>query len=72
MKIRAHHIKKGLADKHTDEFFMTEVKNGPTWSARKGELLQLDGLAIKKSWTRPSGKYQLSRLWNEPGTRKNI
>lgn len=52
-KIRAHHIKKGLADKHADEFFMTEVKNGPTWSARKGELLRLDGLAIKKSWTKP-------------------
>lgn len=52
-KIRAHEIKKGLADKHADEFFMTEVKNGPTWSARKGELLQLDGLAIKKSWTKP-------------------
>lgn len=52
-KIRAHEIKKGLASKHSDEFFMTEVKNGPTWSARKGELLQLDGLAIKKSWTKP-------------------
>jgi hypothetical protein len=53
VKIRADMIKKGLSEKHSDEFFMTEVKNGPTWAARKGELLKLDGLAIKKSWTKP-------------------
>jgi hypothetical protein len=53
MKIRADMIKKGLSEKHAQDFFITEVKNGPTWAARKGELLKLDGLAIKKSWTQP-------------------
>ncbi len=46
-------IKKALAKKHGErEFFMTEVKNGPTGVA-PGELLQFDAVAIYKSWTRP-------------------
>lgn len=55
-KVRAHNIKKALAQYHSDPSKWTiffEVKNGPTWTARKGELLRMDGLAIKKSWTRP-------------------
>lgn len=53
MTIRAHEIKKGLAERHADDFFMTEVKNGPTWAAKRGQLLQLDAIAIKRSWTKP-------------------
>ena len=55
-KVRASDIKKALAQYHSDPQKWTiffEVKNGPTWGARRGELLILDGLAIKKSWTRP-------------------
>lgn len=52
-KIRAHHIKKGLAERHATDFFLTEVKNGPTQYVARGSLLILDALAIKKSWSRP-------------------
>ena len=55
-KIRASDIKRALAQYHSDPqewniFF--EVKNGPTWNARRGKLLIMDGLAIKKSWANP-------------------
>lgn len=55
-KVRAWDIKKALAQYHSDPQKWTiffEVKNGRTWGARRGELLIMDGLAIKKSWTRP-------------------
>jgi hypothetical protein len=55
-KVRAYEIKKALEQYHSDPSKWTiffEVKNGPTWTARKGELLRMDGLAIKKSWTQP-------------------
>lgn len=53
MKIRADIIKKALSKKHSRDFFLTEVKNGPTHIAAPGELLILDALAIKRSWTQP-------------------
>ncbi|MFW6122328.1 MAG: hypothetical protein ACOC80_15710 [Petrotogales bacterium] len=55
-KVRAYQIKKALEQYHSDPSQWTiffEVKNGPTWTGRKGELLIMDGLAIKKSWTQP-------------------
>lgn len=53
MKVKAHHIKEALAKKHNDDLFLTEVKNGPTHMANRGDLLILDALAIKRSWARP-------------------
>ena len=51
--VTSYEIKEALARKHGDrEFFMTEVKNGPT-GVQTGTLLQFDGVAIYKSWTRP-------------------
>ncbi|OEH86237.1 hypothetical protein BHU72_11925 [Desulfuribacillus stibiiarsenatis] len=52
-KVSSHHIKLALERKHQDDFFMTEVKNGPTHAAGKGELLIMDAVAIKKSWANP-------------------
>lgn len=46
-------IKIALAAKHHKDFFLTEVKSGPTQIARAGSLKILDGLAIRKSWTDP-------------------
>lgn len=53
MSVRAHEIKHALSIKHkrTDDFFLTEVKNGPTHTAT--ELYIMDALAIKKSWVNP-------------------
>lgn len=51
--VKAHEIKLALAERHKDDLFLTEVKNGPTYSATKGELLIIDALAIKKSWANP-------------------
>ena len=51
MKVRADMIKKALAKKHAEDFFMTEVKDGPTWF---GGHLRLDAVAIKKSWANPA------------------
>lgn len=52
-EVTSNQIKAALAKKHGDrEFFMTEVKNGPTGVA-PGELLQFDAVAIYKSWSRP-------------------
>lgn len=52
-KVKAHEIKHALAKKHekTSDFFLTEVKNGPTHIAN--ELYIMDGMAIKKSWVNP-------------------
>ena len=46
-------IKRVLAEKHWRDFFLTEVKSGPTQLAVPGGLKILDGLAIRKSWTAP-------------------
>lgn len=51
MKVTAQEIKYALSLKHASDFFLTEVKNGSTWLSR--ELAIMDGLAIKKSWTKP-------------------
>lgn len=52
-RITADFILKALSERHTDELFLTEVKTGRTWAAGPGELLRLDGLAIKRSWVNP-------------------
>lgn len=52
-KVTALDIKKALAEKHYQDFFMTEVKNGSTYFPPAGGLRILDGLAIAKSYTRP-------------------
>lgn len=44
-------IKIALAKKHDRDFFLTEVKSGPTQIVPAGSLKILDGLAIRKSWT---------------------
>jgi len=49
--ISSTEIKKALARKHEDDFFMTEVKNGPSY-VPKGQLKILDALAMKKSWVK--------------------
>lgn len=51
MKIRADQIKVALGKKHADDFFMTEVKDGPT---QYGSHFRLDALAFKKSWANPA------------------
>jgi hypothetical protein len=51
MKVKAHEIKHALSLKHRDDFFLTEVKNGSTWS--NDNLAIMDALAIKKSWSKP-------------------
>lgn len=53
MRVKAYHIKQALAQKHKEDFFLTEVKNGATTMVRRGELLILDALAIKRSWANP-------------------
>lgn len=50
-EVKSYEIKEALARMHSNrEFFMTEVKNGPSYVA-KGELLQFDAVAIFKSWS---------------------
>ncbi|WP_053431755.1 MmcB family DNA repair protein [Halalkalibacterium halodurans] len=51
MNVRADLIKRALSKKHHQDFFLTEVKNGPTHFA--SELAIIDALAIKKSWAKP-------------------
>lgn len=51
-EVTARDIKLALAKKHQTEFFLTEVKNGPTGVTR-GQLLIFDAIAIYKSWSRP-------------------
>lgn len=49
-KFGSHIILKALAERHWQDFFMTEVKNGPTqW----GSHLRMDAVAMKKSWANP-------------------
>lgn len=52
-EVTSNQIKAALAKKHGErEFFMAEVKNGPT-GVMTGQLLQFDGVAIYKSWSHP-------------------
>ena len=52
MKVSSWEIKNALSRRHKDDFFMTEVKNGPTHTA--DELLIMDAVALRKSWANPS------------------
>lgn len=52
-KVTSTAIKAALAKKHLRDFFLTEVKSGPTQLVPAGSLKILDGLAIRKSWTSP-------------------
>lgn len=52
-KVTSVDIKRALAEKHYKDFFLTEVKSGPTLIDSPGVLKILDGLAIRKSWTSP-------------------
>jgi len=52
-KVTDYDIKEALANKHYQEFFMTEVKNGPTYNPQAQGLLIFDAMAIYKSWSRP-------------------
>lgn len=51
MKVRADQIKAVLAAKHAEDFFLTEVKDGPTHTRNH---FKLDALAFKKSWANPA------------------
>lgn len=51
MKIRADQIAYALQNKHTEDAFFTQVKNGPTYTSNN--LLIMDAVAVKKSWTKP-------------------
>lgn len=44
-------IAVALRKKHTDDFFITECKNGP--SQLVSNFLKMDAVAIKKSWANP-------------------
>lgn len=52
-KVTSTDIKRALAEKHLKDFFLTEVKSGPTQLVVPGGLKILDGLAVRKSWTNP-------------------
>lgn len=49
-KVAAHEINKALANRHQEDFFMTEVKNGPSHGTN---MFRMDAVAIKKSWANP-------------------
>jgi len=46
MSVTSTEIKQALEKRHCFDFFMTEVKNGPTQTG----MLQVDAVAIPKSW----------------------
>lgn len=48
-KMTSTDVEKALAKIHTNDFFITECKNGPTF----GEHSRMDAVAIKKSWEHP-------------------
>lgn len=43
-------VELALSKRHTNDFFITECKNGPTWF---GEHSRMDVVAISKSWEHP-------------------
>lgn len=53
MKVRAYEVKEALSKIHTNDFFITECKNGGTFTPNKEGLYIFDSVAIKKSWTKP-------------------
>ncbi|WP_438717047.1 MmcB family DNA repair protein [Enterococcus sp. AZ109] len=52
MYVTSWQLVEALRDKHSNDFFMTEVKNGPTGWA--GSNVRMDAVAIKKSWSQPN------------------
>jgi hypothetical protein len=52
-KVRADQILHALSKRHEKDVWLTEVKTGPTWTAHRGELKRIDGIAIKPSWSSP-------------------
>jgi len=46
-------VKIALARRHKKDFYITNVKNGPSWTVRRGKLRILDAWAMRKSWTAP-------------------
>lgn len=54
-KVTAYDIKVALGRRHerNNDFFMTECKNGPSWTVGKGELYIFDAVAMRKSWSKP-------------------
>jgi hypothetical protein len=51
-KVTADEILHALSKRHTDDVFLTQVKNGPTQYAQD-RLHIMDGVAFKKSWANP-------------------
>jgi hypothetical protein len=49
-KVTAPTIKHALSRRHKDDFFLTEVKDGPTWFK---DHVRIDAWAMKKSWSNP-------------------
>lgn len=53
LKVRADLILHALSKRHHEDTWLTEVKTGSTMHTPAGELGRFDGLAIKKSWSKP-------------------
>jgi len=47
-------VAKLLAKKHSDDVFVEEVKNGPSWTGGDSTCRRIDAWAMKKSWSRPA------------------
>ena len=52
-KVTSTDIKKALAGFHEKDFFITECKTCSTYFPDPQGLLKFDGLAIRKSYTKP-------------------
>jgi hypothetical protein len=50
MAVRSCDIKLALSKRHKDDYFLTEVKDGPTMGASHARI---DAWAMKKSWSKP-------------------
>lgn len=48
-KLSANDLRRLLGEKHAGDVWITECKNGPTWSTEG--LLKLDGWAMRRSWS---------------------
>lgn len=53
LKVRADLILHALSKRHHEDTWLTEVKTGSTMHTPAGELGRFDGLAVKKSWSKP-------------------
>ena len=51
LTLTATDIRTALSVRHSDDYFITEVKNGPSWFAN--DLRIIDALAVKRSWAQP-------------------